>query len=145
MALDLVGRRRGQVMTAIDSADVTVVEAGPADGRPEIDHPFGAAALFASEVDRDLASVPQQHAGGRVLHKPRGRSLGGSTILNGMLYIRGARGDHDAWAAAGATGWSWRGVEPYFRRLEGYDGPTDGAQHHGPAPGAPQRRPRPVG
>src|SRR5690606_41260626 len=120
MALDLVGRRRGQVMTAIDSADVTVVEAGPADGRPEIDHPFGAAALFASEVDRDLASVPQQHAGGRVLHKPRGRSLGGSTIL-GMLYIRGARGDHDAWRSEErrvGKRWKSRVVRHHFLRLQ---------------------------
>jgi choline dehydrogenase len=112
---------------------VAVIEAGPADGRPEIGSPFGAGALFASEVDWALSTVPQSHANGRVLYQPRGKSLGGSTILNGMLYIRGAHSDYDAWAAAGATGWSWREVEPYFRRLENYDGaadPTRGA--HGP-------------
>ncbi|MEU8256619.1 GMC family oxidoreductase N-terminal domain-containing protein [Micromonospora inaquosa] len=114
---------------------VAVIEAGPTDGRPEIDSPFGAAALFASEVDWALSTVPQSHANGRVLYQPRGRSLGGSTILNGMLYIRGARSDYDAWAAAGATGWSWQEVEPYFRRLENYDGPTDGARGtRGPLP-----------
>jgi choline dehydrogenase len=107
---------------------VIVIEAGPTDGRPEIASPFGAAALFASEVDWALSTVPQSHANDRVLYQPRGRSLGGSTILNGMLYIRGARTDYDAWAAAGATGWSWQEVEPYFRRIENYDGPADGAR-----------------
>ncbi|MGW3894142.1 GMC family oxidoreductase [Micromonospora profundi] len=114
---------------------VAVIEAGPTDGRPEIASPFGAGALFASEVDWALSTVPQSHANGRVLYQPRGRSLGGSTILNGMLYIRGARSDYDAWAAAGATGWSWPEVEPYFRQLENYDGATDGARGtHGPLP-----------
>ncbi|PMR61532.1 choline dehydrogenase [Verrucosispora sp. ts21] len=121
---------------------VAVLEAGPTDGRPEIGSPFGAGALFASEVDWKLSTVPQAHANNRVLYQPRGRSLGGSTILNGMLYVRGARSDYDAWAAAGATGWSWREVEPYFRRIENYDGPgragrgTDGPLrvHHNTDP-----------
>ncbi len=102
---------------------VAVIEAGPCDSRSEIDSPFGAAALFGSEVDWAFSTVPQIAAKSRVLYQPRGKALGGSMIFNGMLHINGARSDYDAWAAQGATGWAWREIEPYFRRLEAYDGP----------------------
>lgn len=63
---------------------------------------------------------------------PRGKGLGGSTLINGMVYVRGQAGDYDAWRDAGARGWGWKDVEPYFRKLENYDkgGPTRG--HDGP-------------
>jgi choline dehydrogenase len=105
---------------------VAVIEAGPRDNRPEIDSPFDAAALLGGELDWAYATVPQTAANNRVLPQPRGKALGGSTVFYGMLYIRGAPDDYDAWAAGGATGWAWRDVEPYFRRLEHYDGPADG-------------------
>ncbi len=63
-------------------------------------------------------SVPQLELDGRRIPVPRGRGLGGSALINGMVYFRGNPRDYDAWAAAGATGWSYREVLPYFRRSE---------------------------
>lgn len=113
---------------------VVVLEAGGPDDRPEISDPLGSAGLFASEADWAYFTVPQPGADGRAFYQPRGKALGGSTILNGMLYVRGVPADYDAWEAAGAHGWSWNSVEPYFRRLENYDGPDaqDARGHGGP-------------
>jgi choline dehydrogenase len=63
-------------------------------------------------------TVPQPHLNGRRISVPRGRGLGGSALINGMVYFRGNPRDYDAWAAAGATGWSYREVLPYFRKSE---------------------------
>ncbi len=63
-------------------------------------------------------SVPQPQLNGRRIPVPRGRGLGGSALINGMVYFRGNPRDYDAWAAAGAAGWSYREVLPYFRRSE---------------------------
>ena len=66
---------------------------------------------------------------GRRIMWNAGRMLGGSSGINGTVYIRGARADYDAWEAAGCTGWGWRGVLPYFLRSEYFDGPH--SQSHG--------------
>jgi choline dehydrogenase-like flavoprotein len=63
-------------------------------------------------------SVPQPQLNGRRISVPRGRGLGGSALINGMVYFRGNPRDYDAWAAAGATGWSYREILPYFRKSE---------------------------
>ena len=63
-------------------------------------------------------SVPQSQLNGRRISVPRGRGLGGSALINGMVYFRGNRRDYDAWAAAGATGWSYREILPYFCKSE---------------------------
>ena len=63
-------------------------------------------------------TVAQRELGGRRISVPRGRGLGGSALINGMVYFRGNPRDYDAWAAAGATGWSYREILPYFRRSE---------------------------
>ncbi|HME40397.1 MAG TPA: GMC family oxidoreductase N-terminal domain-containing protein [Steroidobacteraceae bacterium] len=63
-------------------------------------------------------SVPQPQLDGRRISVPRGRGLGGSALINGMVYFRGNPRDYDAWAAAGAKGWSYREVLPYFRKSE---------------------------
>jgi choline dehydrogenase len=63
-------------------------------------------------------TVPQRELGGRCISVPRGRGLGGSALINGMVYFRGNPRDYDAWAAAGASGWSYREILPYFRRSE---------------------------
>ena len=81
-------------------------------------------------------SVPQAQLNGRRISLPRGRGLGGSALINGMVYFRGNPRDYDAWAAAGATGWSYREILPYFRKSEhnenfggsvyhGHDGPLN--------------------
>ncbi len=63
-------------------------------------------------------SVPQPQLNNRRMAIPRGRGLGGSALINGMVYFRGNPRDYDAWAAAGATGWSYREILPYFRKSE---------------------------
>jgi choline dehydrogenase len=63
-------------------------------------------------------TVPQPQLNGRRISVPRGRGLGGSALINGMVYFRGNPRDYDAWAAAGATGWSYREILPYFRKSE---------------------------
>jgi choline dehydrogenase-like flavoprotein len=66
----------------------------------------------------DFETVPQPGLGGRRGWQPRGKVLGGSSSVNAMIYLRGAREDYDGWAAGGNPGWSWRDVLPYFRRAE---------------------------
>ena len=83
----------------------------------------------------------ETHAGGRVLDQPRGRLLGGTSSINGMMYSRGNRGDYDGWAAMGLEGWSYDAVLPYFRRSEAnWRGET--AFHGGSGPVAITRNPR---
>jgi choline dehydrogenase len=65
-----------------------------------------------------FSTVPQPHLGNRRISVPRGRGLGGSALINGMVYFRGHPRDFDDWAASGAAGWSYREVLPYFRRSE---------------------------
>jgi choline dehydrogenase len=114
---------------------VHVLEAGPADGEPAIHDPRGWPGLWHSPLDWAVMTVPQKHAAGRSLHWPRGRVLGGSSSLNGMIYVRGHRADYDSWAYAGCTGWDWDSVLPLFRRSEDHvdgSGPWHGAG--GPLP-----------
>ena len=66
--------------------------------------------------------VPQASTAGRPMVWPRGKVLGGSSAINGLLYIRGQRQDFDDWAALGATGWGYRDVLPHFKRSERYEG-----------------------
>ncbi|MBB2203645.1 choline dehydrogenase [Gluconacetobacter takamatsuzukensis] len=63
-------------------------------------------------------SEPEPHLGGRRMHTPRGKGLGGSSSINGMVYVRGHALDYEEWEQAGATGWGYRHVLPYFRRAE---------------------------
>ncbi|MBV9077674.1 MAG: GMC family oxidoreductase N-terminal domain-containing protein [Methylobacteriaceae bacterium] len=65
---------------------------------------------------------PEETTGNRAIAVPRGRSLGGSTLINGMIWVRGQPQDFDGWAQAGARGWSFADVLPYFRRIEAYSG-----------------------
>jgi choline dehydrogenase len=121
---------------------VTVLEAGPTDTRPEIDDPLAGFALFGSDIDWALGTEPQAGAGGRVLYQPRGRTLGGTSAINGMVYVRGAAAVYDTWAANGAAGWAWKDVEPYFRALEDF-GPEPGAGRGTGGPLHVQRNPDP--
>jgi choline dehydrogenase len=74
-------------------------------------------------------TVPQRELDGRCIAVPRGRGLGGSALINGMVYFRGNPRDYDAWAAAGATGWSYREILPYFRKSEHNENFGAGAYH----------------
>lgn len=72
-----------------------------------------------------FSSEPDEGSGGRRIEVPRGRMLGGSSSINGMVYIRGQRQDYDHWAQLGNRGWSWEDVLPVFKRMENYAGGSD--------------------
>lgn len=97
---------------------VLLLEAGPRDEMPAIHNPPEAMALWHSAVDWGFSTQPQIYAGKQDIYWPRGKTLGGSSAINGMMYVRGLPSDYDNWAAMGATGWSWKDVLPYFRKAE---------------------------
>ena len=104
-----------------EAADRTtcVIEAGGPDTHPFIHIPsFVAAAINREATNWRFKTVPQPGMAGREIPVPRGRVLGGSGAINGMVYFRGHPTDYDDWADAGATGWSYAEVLPYFTRTE---------------------------
>lgn len=106
---------------------VTVIEHGGSDAGPFIQMPAALSyPMNMSLYDWGLRSEPEPHLGGRTLATPRGKVIGGSSSINGMVYVRGHARDFDHWAEAGAQGWSYADVLPYFRRLEHWHGATDG-------------------
>jgi len=100
---------------------VLVLEAGGPDSNEAIHVPARCHELWFSEEDWAYHTVPQEHAAGRSLHWPRGRVLGGSGSLNGMIQVRGAPADYDSWAYAGNDGWRWEDVRPTFLAMEDFD------------------------
>ncbi|MFX0578231.1 GMC family oxidoreductase [Nocardia nepalensis] len=123
----------GSVLAArlSENPDVTValIEAGPRDTAEEIHVPVAFPALFKSPLDWDFDTEPEAGLYGRRVYLPRGRVLGGSSSMNAMIYIRGARADYDGWAAGGADGWSYDEVLPYFIESEDNEGGKDA--YHG--------------
>ena len=98
---------------------VLLLEAGPRDTYPWIHVPIGyAKTMFHPVVNWGFYTEPEPTMNGRKIYWPRGRTLGGSSSINGLIAIRGQREDYDAWAAAGNDGWSFDDVLPWFRMLE---------------------------
>lgn len=98
---------------------VLLLEAGPADRNPWIHLPMGYSKLYADpRYNWMYESEPEPGLNGRTSYQPRGKTLGGSSSINGMMYVRGNRRDFDDWAAAGCAGWSYAEVLPYFRKAE---------------------------
>src|SRR5690348_2607585 len=97
---------------------VLLLEAGPADGPARMSVPGAWPTLIGSEVDWGYTTVPQPGLGDAEVPYPRGRVFGGSSAINAMFHQRGHRSAIDSWAAAGATGWSYDDLLPYFRRSE---------------------------
>ena len=121
------GGTAGCIMAARLSEDpatrVTLLEAGPPDRDPWIHIPAGYARLSASRrYDWGYATEPEPELHDRRIAWPRGRVLGGSGSVNGLVYLRGSPHDYDRWAQAGARGWSWEDVLPTFRALERWEG-----------------------
>lgn len=100
---------------------VLLLEAGGWDTDPAIHEPNRMHELWHGPNDWDYFSTPQAHAAGRRLHLPRGKVLGGSHALNGMIYVRCTPYDFDHWASLGNDGWAWEEVLPIYRNLERYD------------------------
>jgi choline dehydrogenase-like flavoprotein len=105
-------------LTEDASTRVLLLEAGGPDRRTEVRIPAAFTQLFKTACDWNYETVPQPALAGRRLYWPRGRMLGGSTSMNAQMYVRGHPADYDAWAAAGAKGWTYEDVRPYFRRAE---------------------------
>ncbi len=103
-----------------DDAEVSVLvlEAGGSDDDPQISNPGDYYKLWGGAMDWRYESVAQRGTAGRRHLLPRGRVLGGTSSLNGMVYLRGSREDYDGWAAAGCPGWEWSAVRPAFEELE---------------------------
>jgi choline dehydrogenase-like flavoprotein len=108
---------------------VLVLEAGPADTLDNIHIPLGITALLHSAVDWDYSTGCEPNCDGRRIHLPRGRTLGGSSSTNAMVYIRGNAADYDGWRDAGCTGWGFEDLLPYFKRSE--DNERGASELHG--------------
>ena len=112
------------------SRTVCVLEAGGSGRSPYVDVP--AAIVMAQrspELNWRFETQPQPHLNNRPIPVPRGRGLGGSALINGMVYFRGHPRDYDDWAKAGAKGWSFREVLPYFCRSENNENFGDSPYH----------------
>ena len=104
-------------------AKVILLEAGSSDWHPMIHVPAGALHLRANPlVNWNYYAEPEAGTGNRALHWPRGRVLGGTSSINGMLYVRGNPADYDGWAQMGCRGWSYAEVLPFFKKSERYAG-----------------------
>ena len=102
---------------------VLLLEAGGRDWRPEVHIPAGIVRLIGNpRADWAHLAEPDPSRSGKVDLWPAGKMLGGSSSINGMLFVRGAAADFDGWAAAGNPGWSYADVLPYFRRMETAEG-----------------------
>lgn len=109
------------------SVQVVMLEAGPEDRDWRIHVPAGIRNLLRSKAyNWFYMTEPQDTMNGRSIYWPRGRVLGGSSSINGMVYIRGQQEDFDRWQECGATGWGWDSLFPYFLKIENQSrGPDD--------------------
>ena len=116
------------------SVRILLLEAGPADKSWTIDMPSAVGIVVGgTRYNWSYTSQPEPYLEGRQIGTPRGRTLGGSSSINGMVYIRGHARDYDGWAEQGCDGWSYQQVLPYFKRAQTHaDGADDyrGASGH---------------
>jgi choline dehydrogenase len=112
-----------------DGESVLLLEAGNPDEKNEISIPAGYSELFKSDVDWAYDTEPQSELNDRELYWPRGKTLGGSSSINAMIYARGQPADYDHWADLGNDGWAYEDVLAYFKRAEHNErGPSE---YHG--------------
>ncbi|SUA53592.1 Alcohol dehydrogenase [acceptor] [Oligella urethralis] len=104
---------------------VCLIEAGPADKNIWIHIPIGyGKTMFNKKLNWQFETEADPSMNNRKFYWPRGKTLGGSSSINGLIYIRGQKEDYDHWAALGNKGWSWDECLPYFRKLENNDLPA---------------------
>jgi choline dehydrogenase len=137
----------GSVVAARLSADernqVVILEAGPKDKDRRIHMPVTWLQLFRSKFDWDYLTEPQPELNGRRIYWPRGKTLGGSSSLNAMMWVRGFAADYDEWAQHAGEEWAFSRVVDYFTRIEKLEGarePDEGSA--GPLYISQQRSPR---
>jgi choline dehydrogenase len=125
---------------------VILIEAGGEAKSFMVQMPVGFARMLTDpKFDWNYAQAPDRSINSRHFTWSAGRMLGGSSSLNGQVYIRGARSDFDRWAELGATGWAWDEVLPYFLRAEHWHGEArQGRGSHGPLSVSPMRDPHPL-
>lgn len=113
-------------LSADPACRVLLVESGPRDRSWKLRMPIAARGVFrgATPFAVEYLTEPQPHLDGRRIAHPRGRVLGGSSSVNGMVFATGHPGDYDDWAANGAQGWRHEDVAPVFKRLENFHGPA---------------------
>ncbi|MBN9231140.1 MAG: choline dehydrogenase [Legionella sp.] len=121
------GGSAGCVLANRLSADghnqVCLIEAGPSDWSPFIHMPMGIIMVLRSKfLNWHYWTEPQQHCNQRRIYWPRGKTLGGSSAINAMCYIRGNPHDYDHWSELGNTGWSYKELLPYFLKMEQFHG-----------------------
>ncbi len=105
---------------------VLLLEAGPPADRFWIETPAGMAKLYFHEtLNWNYHTEPMPKLKGRRMYWPRGKTLGGSSAINGMIFIRGHRKDFDSWARLGNPGWSYDDVLPHFQRMEHFERGAD--------------------
>jgi choline dehydrogenase len=132
-------------LTEDPSVRVLLLEAGGKDRSLNIKIPAAFPKQFHTKLDWDFETEPEPHVDNRPLYVPRGKSLGGSSSMNAMLYVRGRPLDYDSWEAQGAPGWGYQNVLPYFIRSE--DNARGASELHGaggPLRVSEQRSPRPM-
>jgi choline dehydrogenase len=106
-------------LTENPSTTLCLIEAGGRDRNPWIHIPLGFGKLVPNaSVNWGYETEPEPHLNGRRLSWPRGKVLGGSGSINGLVFLRGAPSDYDGWEALGAKGWAYKDVLPYFKRME---------------------------
>lgn len=109
---------------------VLLIEAGPNDNYPAIKMPLGASSLFKNKkYGWGYETQPEPNLKGRLINWPRGKTLGGSSSINGMVYIRGQAEDYEAWKNSGNNGWGYRDLMKHFISLENNQDHED--QYHG--------------
>ena len=110
-------------------AEVTLIEAGTAAHQTAVRVPGLYYSLMDTELDWGFRTVPQTELNNRRIFLTRGRGLGGTSLMNAMVYMRGNRGDYDGWRDGGCTGWGYDDLLPLFTALEGNQ--RLGAPFHG--------------
>jgi choline dehydrogenase len=119
-------------LTEDPSVKVLLLEAGPRDKSMWIDIPAGFTRLLNHDkFNWNFEMEAEDNVSGRRIPCPRGRTLGGSSSINGMLYVRGQPLDYDTWGQLGNRGWSYESILPYFRKSEHFEGDGDGSRGKG--------------
>jgi choline dehydrogenase len=133
-------------LSASGRHSVLLLEAGPKDSNLWIHVPLGYGKLFKdTTVNWMYQTEPEPGLNGRTVFQPRGKVLGGSSSINGLLYVRGQHEDYDRWRQLGNTGWGFDDVLPFFKKAEDQQrGPDDFHGAGGPLPVSDSRHPDPL-